>query len=190
MSKKIPALRIRNFNIYYENQKIIEDTCLDIPQNQITAIVGPSGCGKSTFLQSLNRMNELDGNIKTEGKIEFFGQNIYGRRVNLNRLRRQISLVYAKPNLFPMSIYDNIAYGVKLIGWNPKVELDKIIQSSLKTVHLWEELKNKLHKSALDLSYGQQKRLCIARALAVKPQVLLIDEICAGLDYISAAKIE
>ncbi|TAE56500.1 MAG: phosphate ABC transporter ATP-binding protein [Nostocales cyanobacterium] len=192
MSKIIPAIRVKNFSVYYDDHKILENISMDIPQNQITAIIGPSGCGKSTFLKCLNRMTELEENInlKTEGNIEFFGQNIYGRRVNLNRLRRQISTVYAKPNLFPMSIYDNVAYGVKLIGWSPKIELDKIVESALKTATLWEEVKHKLQKPALDLSYGQQKRLCIARALAVKPQVLLIDEICAGLDPVSTLKIE
>lgn len=190
MSKIISAIKVKNFSLYYENHKIIEDVSIDIPQNHITAIIGPSGCGKSTFLKSLNRMTELEGEVETEGTIEFFGQNIYGRRVNLNRLRRQISTVYAKPNLFPLSIYDNVAYGVKLIGWNPKTELDEIIQLALKSANIWEEVKNKLHKSALELSYGQQIRLCIARALAVKPQILLIDELCAGLDPVATSKIE
>jgi phosphate transport system ATP-binding protein len=190
MSKIIPAIRVRNLSFYYETQKIIENISIDIPQNKIIAIIGPSGCGKSTFLKSLNRMTELEGNVKIEGAVEFFGQNIYGRRVNLNRLRRQISTVYARPNLFPMSIYDNVAYGVKLIGWHPKAELDEIVELALKTANLWEEVKYKLHQSALELSSGQQKRLCIARALAVKPQVLLIDELSTGLDPIATAKIE
>ncbi|MFM5983072.1 MAG: phosphate ABC transporter ATP-binding protein [Sphaerospermopsis kisseleviana] len=190
MSKIIPAIRVKNFSFYYGIQKIIEDVSMDIPQNKITAIMGPSGCGKSTFLKSLNRMIELEGEIQVEGSVEFFSQNIYGRRVNLNRLRRQITLIYGKPNLFPMSIYDNVTYGVKLIGWHPKAELDEIVELALKAAELWEELKNKLHKSALELSFGQQQRLCIARALAVKPQVLLIDELCAGLDPISTIKIE
>ncbi|WP_413172075.1 phosphate ABC transporter ATP-binding protein [Anabaena azotica] len=190
MSKIIPAIRVKNFSFYYDTQKIIEDVSMDIPQNKITAIMGPSGCGKSTFLKSLNRMNELEEEVKIEGKVEFFGQNIYGRRVNLNRLRRQISMIYARPNLFPMSIYDNVAYGVKLIGWHPKVELDEIVESALKSADIWEEVKNKLYKSALELSYGQQQRLCIARALAVKPQVLLMDELCSGLDPAANMKIE
>ncbi|MFM2064339.1 MAG: Phosphate import ATP-binding protein PstB 3, partial [Cyanobacteriota bacterium] len=177
MSKIIPAITVKNFSFYYGHQKIIENVSLDIPQNKITAIMGPSGCGKSTFLKSLNRMSELEAEVKIEGKVEFFGQNIYGRRVNLNRLRRQISTIYGRPNLFPMSVYDNVAYGVKLIGWHPKVELDEIVELALKSADLWEEVKNKLQKSALELSCGQQKRLCIARALAVKPQVLLMDEL-------------
>ncbi|MBD2628461.1 phosphate ABC transporter ATP-binding protein [Trichormus variabilis] len=190
MSKIIPAIRVKNFSFYYDTKKIIEDVSIDIPQNKITAIIGPSGCGKSTFLKSLNRMSELEGEVRVEGKVEFFGQNIYGRRVNLTRLRRQISTIYARPNLFPMSIYDNVAYGVKLIGWHPKAELDEIVELALKSADLWEEVKNKLSKSALELSYGQQQRLCIARALAVKPQVLLMDELCAGLDPISTTQIE
>ena len=190
MSKIIPAITVKNFSSYYRDRKIIEDVSINIPQNKITAIMGPSGCGKSTFLKSLNRMIELDGEIKNEGIIEFFGQNIYGRRVNLNRLRRQITMIYAKPNLFPMSIYDNVAYGLKLIGWHPKTELDEIVELALKSAYLWEELKNKLHKSALELSFGQQQRLCIARALAVKPQVILIDELFTGLDHIGVIKVE
>jgi phosphate transport system ATP-binding protein len=190
MSKIIPALRVKNVSFYYDNKKIIENVSMDIPQNKITAIMGPSGCGKSTFLKSLNRINELEGDVRVEGNVEFFGQNIYGRRVNLNRLRRQISMIYARPNLFPMSIYDNVAYGVKLIGWHPKAELDEIVELALKSADIWEEVKNKLYKSALELSYGQQQRLCIARALAVKPQVLLMDELCSGLDPIAVVKIE
>lgn len=190
MSRIIPAITVKNFSFYYHNRKIIEDVSMNIPQNKITAIMGPSGCGKSTFLKSLNRMVELEGEVKSEGTIEFFGQNIYGRRVNLNRLRRQITIIYARPNLFPMSIYDNVAYGLKLIGWYPKRELDEIVELALKSAYLWEELKNKLDKSALELSFGQQQRLCIARALAVKPQVILIDELFAGLDHIGTMKIE
>ncbi|MEA5575788.1 phosphate ABC transporter ATP-binding protein [Anabaena sp. UHCC 0451] len=190
MSKIIPAIRVKNFSFYYDHQKIIEDVSMDIPQNKIIAIMGPSGCGKSTFLKSLNRMSELEGEVNIEGIVEFFGQNIYGRRVNLNRLRRQITTIYAKPNLFPMSIYDNVAYGVKLIGWHPKVELDEIVELALKAADLWEEFKNKLHKSALELSCGQQQRLCIARALAVKPQIILMDELGVGIDPIAIAKIE
>jgi phosphate transport system ATP-binding protein len=190
MMKLSSAIRVKNFSLYSPTQQILEDVSIDIPQNKITAIMGPSGCGKSTFLKSLNRMIELEREVKIEGKIEFFGQNIYERRVNLNRLRRQITMIYPSPNLFPMSIYDNVAYGVKLIGWHPKVELDEIVESALKSADIWEEIKNKLYKSALELSSGQQQRLCIARALAVKPQVLLIDEFCLGLDSISIIKIE
>ncbi|MDZ8183263.1 MAG: phosphate ABC transporter ATP-binding protein [Nostoc sp. ChiSLP02] len=190
MSKLIPAIRVKNFSFYYETQKIVEGVSMDIYENQVTAIIGSSGCGKSTFLKSLNRMSELEAEVKVEGKVEFFGQNIYERRVNLSRLRRQISMVFPKPNLFPMSVYDNVAYGVKLVGWHPKIELDVIVESAIKAADLWDELKNKLHKSALELSGGQQQRLCIARALAVKPKVLLMDEPCCGLDPISSMQVE
>jgi phosphate transport system ATP-binding protein len=190
MSKLIPAIRVKNLNFYYDTQKIFEGVSMDIYQNQITTIIGSSGCGKSTFIKALNRMIELEGEVKVEGRVEFFGQNIYERRVNLNRLRRQISMVFSRPNLFPMSVYDNVAYGVKLVGWRPKVELDQIVESALKAGELWDEIKNKLHKSALELSGGQQQRLCIARALAVKPKVLLMDEPCSGLDPIATMKIE
>ncbi|MEH1809647.1 phosphate ABC transporter ATP-binding protein [Nostoc sp.] len=190
MGKLIPAIKVKNLNFYYGTQKIIESVSMDIYQNQVTTIIGSSGCGKSSFLKSLNRMSELEAEVKVEGRVEFFGQNIYERRVNLNRLRRQISMVFPKPNLFPMSVYDNVAYGVKLIGWHPKVELNEIVESAIKAADLWDEVKNKLHKSALDLSDGQQQRLCIARALAVKPKVLLMDEPCSGLDAFARMKIE
>jgi phosphate transport system ATP-binding protein len=189
MGKLTPAIKVKNLNLYYGTQKIIESVSMDIYQNQVTTIIGSSGCGKSSFLKSLNRMNELE-EVKVEGRVEFFGQNIYERRVNLNRLRRQISMVFPKPNLFPMSVYDNVAYGVKLVGWHPKVELDEIVESAIKAAELWDEVKNKLHKSALELSGGQQQRLCIARALAVKPRILLMDEPCSGLDAIASMKIE
>jgi phosphate transport system ATP-binding protein len=190
MSKLVPAIQVNNFSFYYDNKKILEDISLDIYQDKVTAIIGPSGCGKSTFIKSLNRMSELEGEVRVEGKVEFFGQNIYERRVNLNRVRRQISMVLPKPNLFPMSVYDNVAYGVKLVGWRPKAELDQIIESAIKAAELWDEVKNKLHKSALELSGGQQQRLCIARALAVKPKIILMDEPCFGLDPIASLKVE
>ncbi|MBD2205505.1 ATP-binding cassette domain-containing protein [Calothrix sp. FACHB-1219] len=190
MNQLIPAIRVSNFSFYYDTRKILEDISIDINQNTITAIVGHSSSGKSMFLKSLNRMMEPEERIKIEGRVEFFGQNIYERRVNLNRVRRQISMVLPKPNLFPMSVYDNVAYGIKLVGWRPKVELDEIIESAIKRAYLWDELKNKLRKSALELSSGQQQRLCIARALAVNPKVLLMDEPCFALDPIASKKIE
>lgn len=163
---------------------------MDIHQNHVTAIIGPSGCGKSTFIKSINRISELEGKVRVEGQVEFYGQNIYERRVNLNRLRRQIGMVFQKPNLFPMSIYDNVAYGLRIAGLNSKVELDEIVENAIKNAALWDEVKDKLHKSALGLSGGQQQRLCIARALAVKPKVLLMDEPCSALDPIATMKIE
>jgi phosphate transport system ATP-binding protein len=190
MNKLMPAIKVKNFSFYYDTQKILDSVSIDIFQDKVTAIIGPSGCGKSTFLKSLNRMSELEGDVQVEGRVEFFGQNIYERRVNLNRVRRQISMVLPKPNLFPMSVYDNVAYGVKIVGWRPKAELDEIVEFAIKSADLWDEVKNKLHKSALELSGGQQQRLCIARALAVKPKIILMDEPCFGLDPIASMKIE
>jgi phosphate transport system ATP-binding protein len=190
MNKLVPAIKVKNLSFYYNTQKIFENISMDIYQGKVTAIIGPSGCGKSTFIKCLNRMIELEGKVQVEGRVEFFNQNIYERRVNLTRLRRQVSMVLPKPNLFPMSVYDNVAYGVKILGWHPKAELDRIVESAIKDAQLWEELKNKLHKSALDLSGGQQQRLCIARALAVKPQVILMDEPCFALDHIARSKVE
>ncbi|UKO98595.1 phosphate ABC transporter ATP-binding protein [Nostoc sp. UHCC 0870] len=190
MNKLIPAIKVKNFSFYYDTKKIIESVSMDIYQSKVTAIIGPSGCGKSTFLKCLNRMNELETEVRVEGRVEFFNQNIYERRINLNRLRRQVSIVFSKPNLFPMSVYDNVAYGIKIVGWRPKLEIDGIVESALKDADLWDELKHKLHKSALDLSGGQQQRLCIARALAVKPKIILMDEPCFGLDPIASMKVE
>lgn len=190
MNKLIPAIKVKNLNFYYNTQKILEGISIDIYQSKVTAIIGPSGCGKTTFIKCLNRMIDLEGDVKVEGRVEFFNQNIYERRINLNRLRRQVSMVLPKPNLFPMSVYDNVAYGVKLVGWRPKTELDGIVESAIKDADLWDEVKNKLYKSALELSGGQQQRLCIARSLAVKPKVLLMDEPCFSLDPIASMKVE
>lgn len=190
MNKLSPALKVKNLKFFYGTTKALEGVSMDIYQNQVTAIIGPSGCGKSTFIKSLNRISELEGEVKVEGSVEFFGQSIYSPRVNLNRLRRQIGMVFQKPNLFPMSVYDNIAYGIKIARWCPKSELDQIVESALKGAAIWEEVKDKLQKSALGFSGGQQQRLCIARALAVKPKVLLMDEPCSALDPIATMKIE
>ena len=190
MNKLSPAIRIKSLSFFYGTTKALEGVTMDIYQNQVTAIIGPSGCGKSTFIKSINRISELEGKVRVEGQVEFYGQNIYERRVNLNRLRRQIGMVFQKPNLFPMSIYDNVAYGLRIAGLNSKAELDEIVENAIKNAALWDEVKNKLHKSALGLSGGQQQRLCIARALAVKPKVLLMDEPCSALDPIATMKIE
>lgn len=184
------AMRVKELSFYYGNQKALEAISLDIYSQQITAIIGPSGCGKSTFIKTLNRIGELEGKVKVEGRVEFFGQNIYSRRVNLNRLRRHIGMVFQKPNPFARSIYDNVAYGVRLAGRRSKAELDEIVESALHGAALWNEVKDKLNQSAYGLSGGQQQRLCIARALAVKPQVLLMDEPCSALDPIATMKIE
>jgi phosphate transport system ATP-binding protein len=185
-----PAMRVKDLSFYYGSQKAIEGISLDIFDKQITAIIGPSGCGKSTFIKALNRIAELEGKVRVEGRVEFFGQDIYGRRVNPNRLRRHIGMVFQKPNPFARSIYDNVAYGVRLTGRRSKAELDEIVESSLCSAALWDEVKGKLNQSAYGLSGGQQQRLCIARALAVKPKVLLMDEPCSALDPIATMKIE
>lgn len=190
MNKLIPAIRVKNLSFSYDTHKILEEVSMDIYESKVTAIIGPSGCGKSTFIKCLNRMNELETQVRVEGRVEFYNQSIYERRVNLNRLRRQVSIVYSKPNIFPMSVYDNVAYGVKIVGWRPKVEIDEIVEAALKDADIWDEIKHKIYKSALDLSGGQQQRLCIARALAVKPKVLLMDEPCFGLDPIASMKVE
>lgn len=190
MSELIPALKVKNLSFYYGIVKAIEGISLDIYKNQVTAIIGPSGCGKSTFIKSLNRISELEGKVKIDGTIEFFGQNIYDKSVNVNRLRREIGMVFQKPNPFPMSIYENVAYGARLAGKNKKVELDEVVETAMKGAALWHEVKDQLRKSALGLSGGQQQRLCIARALAIKPKILLMDEPCSALDPIATMKVE
>lgn len=189
-SDLIPALSVKDLAFYYGSQKAIESISMDIYQGQVTAIIGPSGCGKSTFLKALNRISELEGAVRVEGLVEFFGQNIYSRQVNLNRLRRQIGMVFQKPNPFPISIYDNVAYGVRVFSRPSRVSLDETVESALRSAALWNEVKDNLSKSALGLSGGQQQRLCIARALAVKPKILLMDEPCSALDPIATMKIE
>lgn len=184
------ALCVRNLAVYYGDRKALENVSIEIHPAQVTAIIGPSGCGKSTFIKTLNRIGELESNMRIEGKIEFFGQDIYSNRVNLNRLRRQIGMVFQKPNPFPMSIYDNVAYGVRVFSRPTRSLLNEIVETALKDAALWDEVKDNLKKSALSLSGGQQQRLCIARALAVKPRVLLMDEPCSALDPIATMKIE
>jgi phosphate transport system ATP-binding protein len=185
-----PALKVKNLSCYYGDKKAVDAVSMNIYQGQITAIIGPSGCGKSTFIKALNRISELEAKVRFEGTVEFFGQDIYSRRVNLNRLRRQIGMVFQKPNPFPISIYDNVAYGVRVAGRKSRTEMDEIVESALQGAALWNEVKDNLKKSALGLSGGQQQRLCIARALAVKPKILLMDEPCSALDPIATMKIE
>ncbi|MBW4576309.1 MAG: phosphate ABC transporter ATP-binding protein [Aphanothece sp. CMT-3BRIN-NPC111] len=186
----MPAMRVRDFSFYYATQKAIEGVSIDILQKQVTAIIGPSGCGKSTFLKALNRISELEGKVQVKGTIEFFGQNIYNPKVNINRLRRLIGMVFQKPNPFPSSIYDNVAYGVRIFNRLRRSQLDETVELALRSAALWDEVKDNLKKSALGLSGGQQQRLCIARALAVQPKVLLMDEPCSALDPIATMKIE
>jgi phosphate transport system ATP-binding protein len=185
------AIQVNNLSFFYGTSKALENINMTIFQNRVTAIIGPSGCGKSTFIKALNRIAELEGKIRVDGRVNLYGQDIYHPQVNINQLRRQVGMVFQKPNPFPMSIYENVAYGIK-IG-EKKVsrgELDSIVESSLQGAAIWNEVKDKLHKSALGLSGGQQQRLCIARALAVKPKVLLMDEPCSALDPIATIKIE
>lgn len=181
---------ISNLDLYYSDFKALKNINLELSEREITAFIGPSGCGKSTLLKSLNRMNDLVEGCKIEGKILLDGEDIYDKAMDVNMLRKRVGMVFQKPNPFPMSVYDNIAYGPRTHGIRRKAELDEIVESSLKSAAIWDELKDRLKKSALGLSGGQQQRLCIARALAVKPEVLLMDEPTSALDPISTSKIE
>ncbi len=180
---------IKNLDLYYGDFKALKNVSLDIPANQITAFIGPSGCGKSTLLKTLNRMNDLVEGCRIEGKILLDGQDIY-TNTDVYDLRKRVGMVFQKPNPFPMSIYDNIAYGPRTHGIRSKSKLDEIVERSLKGAAIWDEVKDRLKKSALGLSGGQQQRICIARALAVEPDVLLMDEPTSALDPISTSKIE
>ncbi len=182
-------INIKNVNLFYTQFQALKKVNLDIEKNEITAFIGPSGCGKSTLLKSLNRMNDLIEGCRIEGEILLDGQNIYGK-IDVNALRKRVGMVFQKPNPFPMSIYENVAYGPKTHGIRSKVKLDEIVETSLKNAAIWDELKDRLKKNALSLSGGQQQRLCVARALAVEPEVLLMDEPTSALDPISTAKIE
>ena len=183
-------LEVKDMNLWYSNFQALKNINMEIPENQITAFIGPSGCGKSTFLKSLNRMNDLVDGVKITGSIIYDNQNILDENIDVNQLRREIGMVFQKPNPFPMSIYDNIAYGPRTHGIKNKLQLDEIVEESLKLAAIWDEVKDRLKKSALGLSGGQQQRLCIARALAVKPKILLMDEPTSALDPISTSKIE
>lgn len=180
---------IKNMELYYGDFHAIKNVNVSIPSNEITAFIGPSGCGKSTVLKSLNRMNDLIPQCKIEGKIQLDGVDIY-KDMDVNYLRKRVGMVFQKPNLFPMSIYDNIAYGPRTHGIRSKKKLDEIVEKTLKQAAIWEETKDKLKKNALAMSGGQQQRLCIARALAVNPEVILMDEPTSALDPISTSKIE
>ena len=181
---------IRNAELYYGDFRALKGISLEIPENKITAFIGPSGCGKSTLLKSLNRMNDLVEGCRITGEFLLDGEDIYGKNMDVSVLRRRVGMVFQKPNPFPMSVYDNIAYGPRTHGVKKKAELDEIVEKSLRDAAIWDELKDRLKKSALGLSGGQQQRLCIARALAVKPEVILMDEPTSALDPISTSKIE
>ena len=180
----------KNLNLYYGNVQALKNVNIDVEKNSVTALIGPSGCGKSTFLRTVNRMNDLIDSVKIDGEVLYENKNIYSTDYDVINLRKNIGMVFQNPNPFPMSIYDNVAYGPKIHGLSNKKELDEIVEESLKGAALWDEVKDRLKKSALGLSGGQQQRLCIARTLAVQPEVLLMDEPTSALDPISTLKIE
>ena len=183
-------ISVENLNLHYGENHALKDVNMEIADHAITAFIGPSGCGKSTFLRCLNRMNDLVDGCRVEGKVILDGEDIYDKRVDTTLLRKKVGMVFQQPNPFPMSIYDNIAYGPRIHGIKNKAQLDEIVENSLKGAALWDEVSDRLKKSALGLSGGQQQRLCIARALAVEPEVLLMDEPTSALDPISTLKIE
>ena len=183
-------LSAKGLDLWYGPTQALKGVSMDIPEKQVTALIGPSGCGKSTFLKTLDRMNDLVPGIKITGSVQYRGQEIYAPNVDVTWLRKQIGMVFQKPNPFPMSIYDNVAYGPRTHGIKSKSRLDDIVEKSLQGAAIWDEVKDRLKKSALGLSGGQQQRLCIARALAVKPDVLLMDEATSALDPISTSKVE
>ena len=183
-------LSVENMCLWYGSHQALHNITIDIPEKSITALIGPSGCGKSTFLKTLNRMNDLIPDVKITGSVKYKDEDIFDPSVDVSQLRRQIGMVFQKPNPFPMSIYDNIAYGPRTHGVRNKAKLDDIVERSLRGAAIWDEVKDRLKKNALGLSGGQQQRLCIARALAVEPDVLLMDEPTSALDPISTAKIE
>ena len=184
------AFTVKDMELYYGSFHALKNVNLNIASGEITAFIGPSGCGKSAFLKSLNRMNDLVEGCRITGDIRLMGEDIYDRNMDVSVLRRRVGMVFQKPNPFPMSVYDNIAYGPRTHGVKKKAELDEIVEKSLRDAAIWDELKDRLKKSALGLSGGQQQRLCIARALAVKPEVILMDEPTSALDPISTSKIE
>lgn len=184
------ALRIKNLDLFYADKQALDKINLAIPKGQVTAFIGPSGCGKSTLLSCLNRMNDLVDNCRVEGEVLLNNQNIYQKSVDVAALRRRIGMVFQRPNPFPKSIYENVVYGLRLQGMNDRRELDEVVEQSLRNAALWDEVKDRLHESALGLSGGQQQRLVIARAIAIEPEILLLDEPTSALDPISTLTIE
>ena len=183
-------ITVEGLDLWYGSTQALHHVSMDIPEKSITALIGPSGCGKSTFLKTLDRMNDLVPGVRIEGTVRYDGKDIFAADVDVNELRRQVGMVFQKPNPFPMSIYDNVAYGPRTHGVRNRAKLDEIVEQSLRSAAIWDEVKDRLKKNALGLSGGQQQRLCIARALAVEPQVLLMDEPTSALDPISTSKIE
>ena len=186
----IDIITVKDMCLWYGDHKALKDVNIEIPEKSITAFIGPSGCGKSTFLKTLNRMNDLIPNVKITGDIRYEGTDIFSKEVDVNNLRKEIGMVFQKPNPFPMSIYDNIAYGPRTHGITNKIQLDEIVEQALRGAAIWDEVKDRLKKNALGMSGGQQQRLCIARALAVQPKILLMDEPTSALDPISTSRIE
>ena len=183
-------ITVEDLNLWYGSTQALHHVSMEIPEKSITALIGPSGCGKSTFLKTLDRMNDLVPGVRIEGTVRYDGRDIFAPDVDVNELRRQVGMLFQKPNPFPMSIYDNVAYGPRTHGVRNRAKLDEIVEQSLRSAAIWDEVKDRLKKNALGLSGGQQQRLCIARALAVEPQVLLMDEPTSALDPISTSKIE
>ena len=183
-------ISVRDLNLYYGDNHALKNVNMNIRENAITAFIGPSGCGKTTFLKTLNRMNDLIDSVRIDGLVEIDGDNIYSKNMDVTVLRKRVGMVFQQPNPFPMSIYDNVAYGPRVHGIKDKKTLDRIVEKSLKDAAIWDEAKDRLKKSALGMSGGQQQRICIARALAVEPEVLLMDEPTSALDQISTSKIE
>jgi phosphate transport system ATP-binding protein len=184
------ALSVQNLNLFYGDKQALHDVSINIPKGHVVAFIGPSGCGKSTLLRCFNRMNDLVDGCRIEGRILMEGRDIFDRKVNVAQLRRRVGMVFQKPNPFPKSIYENVAYGLRLLGVNNRVQLDEAVERSLKGAALWDEVKDRLDSSGLSLSGGQQQRLVIARAIALEPEVLLLDEPCSALDPIATALIE
>jgi phosphate transport system ATP-binding protein len=183
-------IETQNLNFYYGTNKALKNISLLCPEKKVTALIGPSGCGKSTFIRTLNRMNDVIPGAKVEGKVFLDGQNIYAPRVDVVELRRRVGMVFQKPNPFPKSIFDNVAYGLRINGKKNRKEIERVVEKSLKQAALWDEIKDRLQDNAFGLSGGQQQRLCIARSLAVEPEVILFDEPCSAIDPIATAKIE
>jgi phosphate transport system ATP-binding protein len=184
------CIHVEELSLWYGQTQALKNICLSIPERSVTALIGPSGCGKSTFLKTLNRMNDLVPEVRRQGRVTYAGQDIFASGTDVSALRKAVGMVFQKPNPFPMSVYDNVAYGPRTHGVKKRLALDEIVRSSLEQAALWDEVADRLRRSALGLSGGQQQRLCIARALAVQPQVLLMDEPTSALDPISTAKIE
>jgi phosphate transport system ATP-binding protein len=184
------CLRVNDLNLYYGNKQALKSVNMEIPRQRVSAFIGPSGCGKSTLLRCFNRMNDLVDGVRIQGSIELDGTNIYDKKVNVASLRRRVGMVFQKPNPFPKSIYENVAYGLRIQGTNSRRMLDEVVEKALKGAALWDEVKDRLHDNALGLSGGQQQRLVIARAIAIEPEVLLLDEPASALDPISTLKIE